>query len=996
MFKSVRWRCDKNNKIKAVFKLQFHATQVSQFVGDTLMISAIPADVGKPTVRLEKVTVREGSCYWEKPIYETVKLIRDPKTGKIHEKIYHFVVSAGSSKIGLVGEVLIDFANYAAARKLSSVSLPLKNTKSEAVLHVSVQRMADSTDQGEIEESENAELYAEDRSLRAQLGNDDVDASIKSNSTEDVPFNKNISLAGELNGKRRESSVSDITISSSESFSFLDTPRELGTKTNNDTIGLPSLHQKPIEDASTTIYEEHQRSHWEWLGGSASEESMDDSMSSPRETLLKEISNGDSDFVIEKLKTEFVALARQADMSELELQTLRKQVVKESKRGNDLLREIASLKEERDAFKDECELLRSSSKARKKPRFDGGDPWVLVEELREEVNYEKGLNANLRLQLQKTQDSNSELILAVQDLEEMLEQKTREMVCSNQSEKCEMGDDDEEQRELEELVKEQKPVKESYLLEQKIADLYNEVEIYKREKDDLEMQMEQLALDYEILKQENHEISCKLERSELQDQLKMQYECSTSYETFDELEEKIESLENELKNRSKEFSDSLVTIKNLENHVKSLEKELENQAHGFEADLEELTHTKIEVEKRAIKAEETLRKARLQNANTAERLQEEFRRLSMQMASTFDAHEKLAVAALNEANVLRLEKCSLEELLEKAKEDIETVRDFYEAKLVEVSSEITLKMARMEQMELEIENKSVEIELQMKKAEETQRVFSKEIVMHKDEIERLKTENDNILFAEAKEKESLRAELEQLKASIKELERTIALMKKELNEKESLIGHLKLEVGTLKVQCDDSKRSSFECELEKEKLRKQILQLKGDLKKKEDAFISTEKKLKNIKVLEGTKATSRSNKATVVPHGSKEAANLKERIKLLEGEIKLKEIALETSVTSFSEKENDLRNKIGDLERRLEVLGQNSASFCGTEFEKVARESELLNEMAILKEKNKSMERELKEMQERYSAISLKFAEVEGERQQLVMTLRNLKNPKRT
>lgn len=40
------------------------------------------------------------------------------------------------------------------------------------------------------------------------------------------------------------------------------------------------------------------------------------------------------------------------------------------------------------------------------------------------------------------------------------------------------------------------------------------------------------------------------------------------------------------------------------------------------------------------------------------------------------------------------------------------------------------------------------------------------------------------------------------------------------------------------------------------------------------------------------------------------------------------------------------------------------------------------------------MELELKDLQERYSQISLKFAEVEGERQQLVMALRNLKNAK--
>jgi hypothetical protein len=38
------------------------------------------------------------------------------------------------------------------------------------------------------------------------------------------------------------------------------------------------------------------------------------------------------------------------------------------------------------------------------------------------------------------------------------------------------------------------------------------------------------------------------------------------------------------------------------------------------------------------------------------------------------------------------------------------------------------------------------------------------------------------------------------------------------------------------------------------------------------------------------------------------------------------------------------------------------------------------------------VEEELKELHERYSAISLRLAEVEGERQQLVMTVRSLKN----
>lgn len=59
------------------------------------------------------------------------------------------------------------------------------------------------------------------------------------------------------------------------------------------------------------------------------------------------------------------------------------------------------------------------------------------------------------------------------------------------------------------------------------------------------------------------------------------------------------------------------------------------------------------------------------------------------------------------------------------------------------------------------------------------------------------------------------------------------------------------------------------------------------------------------------------------------------------------------------------------------------------------RDGNLDKLLTELREKNQSMESELKDMQERYSEISLRFAEVEGERQQLVMTVRNLKNAKR-
>ncbi|GFZ02135.1 myosin heavy chain-related protein [Actinidia rufa] len=1080
MFKSARWRSEKN-KIKVVFKLQFHATQVPQVGGDSLTISLVPVDVGKPTVKSEKAVIRDGSCYWENPVYETVKFFREPKTGKIREKIYNLVVSTGSSKSGLIGEASIDFASYAESIKPSAVSLPLKNAKYDAVLHVSIQRMHENIDQREPEqiENENNKSNSKDGNFKTQLSIGDANGSIKSNSTEDGLLNKKISNISESNRNHRASSESDLTMSSSESSSGLDTPREFRLENNNGL--LDSVIQKTTSDLSTTNHEEHPRSQWEWLGGSAPEASTDDSSSSSRDALSRKKSEEASEIVIERLKTELAALLRQAEVSELELQTLRKQIVKESKRGQDLFQEVISLKEERESLKEACENLKAfqkrmdEAKVRNKLNFEGADPRALVEELRQELNYEKDLNANLRLQLQKIQESNSELILAIHDVDEMLEQKNQEIVnlssrsatsqnlndLQEPSLKLEM-EDDEEQKALEELVKDHSDSEEAQVLEQKILDLYNELDIYQRERDELEVQMEQLALDYEILKQENHELSCRLEQSQVQEQLKMQYECSSSYATVNELEAHIENLECELKNQSKEFLDSLAAITELETHVKSLEEELEKQAEGFEADLEILTSAKVEQEHRAIRAEEAFRKMRWQNANTAERLQEEFRRLSVQMSSTFEENEKLATKALAEASQLRLQKSHLEELLRKANEELESVRDQYEAKLRELSSQISLKVNQLEIMQSEKEDMSKELELEKTK-----------ILMLKAEIERLEAENSN-LSVEAEEKETLRGELERLNTSMKEtemllergneernkMESAIALLMKdseksteELNvlrslkdEKESVIGNLRSDLEAVKSQYNEVKSSLRENELEKEKLRKEVSQLKGDLKKKEYVFSSLEKKLKDtnnrLTVLDGKKTTSRNNKSvSSAPRGPKEIVNLKDKIKLLEGQIKLNEVALEMSMNSFLEKEKDLQNKIEELEGRLQEISDYSASFYESEYQKVLKDSEhitsngsiheevkstvenlsntacmctknasemplmgsdqgqleeLVNETALLKVRNKSMEDELKEMQERYSKISLKFAEVEGERQQLVMTLRNLKNPKKS
>ncbi|CAJ2650632.1 unnamed protein product [Trifolium pratense] len=1033
MFRSAKWKSEKN-RIKAVFKLHFNATQVLQSGVDALVLSIVPGDIGRPTKRLEKATVRDGNCRWENPVYETIKYFQDPKTGKIGDKIYNFLLSTGLSKASAVGEVSINFADYVDSTKPSSISLPVRNSHCDAVLHVSIQRLQDNGDQiqREEDECEDPKLKIDDRSLRNKLNNGDTDENTKSYFSEDVS-NKPI-----IN---RTSSVSDTTLSSSDDSSGVDTPCKIGLrKTNIDRTTnqfVPVMHraaEPPNTDVntSTPMHDLHERSQWGWSSSSELGLSTGDSTNGSHNSLSKETSQEASHSEIQRLKAELAALARHVDVSDMELQTLRKQIVKESKRGQDLSKEIIILKDERDALKTECDNIRSfhkrmdDAKVRNRSQLENGDHHAFFEEIRQELSYEKDTNANLRLQLKKMQESNAELVLAVQDLEEMLEQKNSDM------------HDDEDQKALDELVKEKSGAKETDLLEKKIIDLYGEIEMYRRDKEELEMQIEQIALDYEILKQENHSIANKLEQSQLQEQLNMQCECSNPPAAMNDIETHIENLENELKEQSEDFSNSLATIKVLETHIRRLEEEMEKQAQGFEADIEAVAREKVEQEQRAIQAEETLRKTRQKNANTAERLQEEFQRLSMQMTSTFDENEKATMKALTEASELRLQKNLVEGMLHKVQEELQLTKADYEVKLNELSNQIDTMTVQIQQMVAEIEDKSKQLENQKKFGEQVNTDFS-------EEIEILKSENENLMVEisrlneQVEGKEILQADLELKRKSIEEYETllhqgtvernelasTIASLKKEAehtlneinkmrnqkDEKEAEARLLKSELEAVRAQCSDLKQSLFEDEAEKEKLRKQISQLKSEIKKKGDALTSIEKRFRDTsgrnQLSDGTKTSPINKKTASSPQNSKEMASMREKIKMLEGLVKSKETALETSTTSSMKKEKELQSRIMELENKVEEVNRNFTLHedrSVTDSNEISEElrnrleqadnnlSDVLIELSSLKERNKSMESELKEMQERYSEMSLKFAEVEGERQILVMTVRNLKS----
>ncbi|KAK7391384.1 hypothetical protein VNO78_19800 [Psophocarpus tetragonolobus] len=921
MFKS--W--SKKNKIKAVFKLDFQATQVPKMKKNAIMVSLVPDDVGKPTVKLEKTAVQDGTCTWENPTFESVKLVRDAKSGKIHEKIYHFIVSTGSSKSGFLGEASIDFADFVAETEPMTISLPLKFANSGIVLHVTIQNVEGYAAERNGED-DGAEGLCSDRSLKHQL-------SYGSTDHESYNVDENEQMArtrSEYSEQNASNGISPGVASWDDPYSFRQ----------------DSIPSKGTVKANAKETQVHKRSNTNWSIGSASDGSLGDWTNSLEDNFPRERLHECSNNTTESLKSEIASLKRQAEVSEIELQSLRKQIEKESSRGQNLSRQIISLREERDLLKTQYDQLKSQqnfnneSKTSKTFKSEMEDTRLQLDAIKEELVYEKELNANFQLQLRKTQNSNSELLLAVTDLEAMLEQKNKEILDLSTNIKSQN------------TTKDHEDATQFDLLRQKIADQDDEIDNYYKQRDELSEQIKELTLEYDLLKKENVDISLRLKQDEAQ-HIKLQDEHSSSLVTMQKLESQVERLEEKLKVQEDGFSASLVCIKELENEVKSLEKELKIQAEKFEEDLHAMQCAKAEQEERAMQAEEALRKTRHNNAVASERFEEEYRLLSVEMSQKVEENEKKTMEAAAEADELRHKNKLIEEMLHKCNQELRLITDQNELKMKELLDQIDSKAKAVELMSQELEVKSKQLDDAQRKRDEKDALFSKQIQMLRSQIKMLMAEG---ALSETK-----------LTKYINETQKEQPLMSP--NDDEMILGTLLSEVETFKIQHNEIKQSLREEQVEKEYMKKHISQLEGELKKKETELSSMEKKLKNNKgrvAITNMNVTSRDHESSVSVTPSAKAHIKKSKSEMHKG----------TDAVSKSE-------------------GGAIGKSAGSEGKTCSGTNELLNEVAQLKERNKIMESELKDMEERYSEISLKFAEVEGERQQLVMALRNLKNGKK-
>lgn len=1126
-------------KEKVTFKLEFHATHVPQRGWDKLLVSLVSVDTGKVTSKTGKAPVKNGTCQWSEPLFESTLISSDSNGKDGPKELCKLVVSMGLSRFGLLGDATINLMDYLQTTMPESLSLPLQNCNSGSILHVKIQRMLPKSASREFEDQKDLKAVTfeggQHREPEAMLPADNVAAneeqkpssSNRSDSghslrSDDVPSTPlleerphgrmgvgdeefmSLSSSASSSGRHEtESGVYDGEFTSPETF-YKSNPAP-----DNYSLSRRSSHSSP--DANIR----HNGGEWNSPESGGVISSMTSSYEdknrweSQRRTRLHRT-------VSVAMPNSWEHDATQVAVAEIE--ALRQQLSNETKRSEEVHKKLSMLIAERDNIKQEMENLKSVETSPLVSAREEGSRWQHQSELQDELDYVKGINLNLSLQLEKTQESNSELLLEIQDLEKLLQEKELEKEENErESGNMKIEDSDSDSSKLVESLK-----KELVVLERKAQDL-------TEDNMDLLSQLKQandklIDKDETIAKLETKSsqlikaiVGDSVAVDDLPDEVKGKLRVSEEARLL--LEVESQHLLEKATKAEDDYANALDKIKKLEAAHQMLEQEKRESIQTLEKQLgltEEQLSATVKIYNDVLQSMDSVRMERAE--------------LDLEMEAVLKAKElgNAQLCHLEEVNAMLEKKLCQEELntsklMQQSKEVGAKYLQLY--KELDASQE---QVKSMEQIIIELQTTRKDLENDLHCFQEKDRVNRsrvKELELRmatlEDETHSLKASRA-VLEAEMQEMKSPKDRFKlqedavnwakQSKVGVEEnmlhfQETNMKGSRRPLEEKNSEANDL------LQKQSSDLTWKLADKEMELQDLKTRVFCLEEELQRKANALVLAERKMKEQRdslVHDGTsqvsyltrslsRANSRVgvNKPTIPPsREAKELSDLRSKVKLLEGELKRKAAELEESKEQLKEQYTQLSMRIEHLElaneelvkehsnskldqalKELSSLQNQNAIFFQRENELLARlasqealqceletlkkekqelesalskfnaaakgenilkristlETELaevlesnvmyktqlqsafakqqnvhaaaleslgsvdkvINDLAELKRKNHMLEDELCDMKERYFNMSLQFAEVEAEREELVMTIRNLRGTKK-
>ncbi|XP_030453539.1 protein MLP1 [Syzygium oleosum] len=669
-----KWKPEKT-KTKVVFRLQFHATHIPQTGWDKLFISFIPADSGKATAKTTKANVRNGTCKWADPIYETTRLLQDIRTRQYDEKPYKLVVAMGSSRSSLLGEATINLSDYADALKPSSVSLSLRGCDSGAILHVTIQLLTSKTGFREFEQQrelrERGLLTTSDQNGRSESVSGRLSSSeeIVSEHTDyaRVRFKHESRelLSNEeemvLNEEHADSPIG-LDGSSNTSGSLYAEKHDTSSAHEIDSIkstvsgdlGGLSLSQSPRPGKADPSDQRHVGTS-DWVHGWGSDYSAENDLAITYEEnnrLRGSLEAAESS--LHELKSEVSSLQSHADNLGGEAQKFAQQLAAEMASGENLAREVAVLKSECSKFKAQIEMLKIDNLS---SPYVGRDMVGLDQDQDLKLRCFRGLllmEDKIRELQNKTclglhdrdfrfLGSDLEaLLVMLQDLKQGTGQAVSRIsfappeggalkqvgdLSINESKKLvsqiEFGTDLYQPESMlhhlsvSGLSHDPSPADVTDPMKDRIVELLRELDESKAERESLTQKMDQMECHYEALVQE--------------------------------LEGNQRHMLGELQNLRNEHTACLYAVSTANAEMDRMRQDMNEQLLRFTEEKRELDLLNKELERRAATAEAALKRARLNYSIAVNQLQKDLELLSGQVSSMYEANENLIKKAFEDS-----------------------------------------------------------------------------------------------------------------------------------------------------------------------------------------------------------------------------------------------------------------------------------------------------------------------------------------------------------
>ncbi|GFY85812.1 hypothetical protein Acr_04g0005500 [Actinidia rufa] len=630
-------------------------TTIPQAGWDKLFISFVPADSVKATAKTTKSNVRNGTCKWGDPIYETTRLLKDSKSKQYDEKLYKFVVAMGSSRSSILGEISINLADYADAMKPSIVALPLDGCDSGTVLHVAIQLLTSKTGFREFEQQrelrERGLQTGTDQNRHEGFGTGKVSSSVEftNDQTDKVnarvrfrPESKDLpSLEEEVGlteqyadsaaGFDGSSNTSESLCAEKHDTSSTHEIDSLKSMVSGDLNGLSHCQSPREEKGDTSDHRNLAQGSIDSVHGWSSDYSIDNDLAIAYEenNRLRGCLEVAESSILE-LKLEVSSLQSHADEIGIEARRLSQQFAAEIISGEELAKEVSVMKSECSTLKDDLEELkilklspqfasRKTGNSNQDILFQGIQiRWVSSLRLGGIAHFSAGLK-------QGTEETSCSLSLPsemtnIKEISEINSRESKQFISGN-------GFDVDLYHPPDMLhclsipsIASQEPdlTGATVSMKEKIFELLRELDDSKAEREILARKMDQMECYYEALIQE--------------------------------LEQNQKQMLGELQNLRNEHSACLYTIATTSAEMESMHQDMNEQIIRFTEERRDLDSINRELERKAVTSEAALRRTRLNYSIAVNQLQKDLDFLSSQVLSMFATNENLIKQTVSETS----------------------------------------------------------------------------------------------------------------------------------------------------------------------------------------------------------------------------------------------------------------------------------------------------------------------------------------------------------